>query len=178
VDQRAASGDALPRPVALAIRSAWTLVGLAGVNAVLMAVFREQLVGSWADHHPGAREAFDQGGRAGLARAGFVAPHFAPVMATMFLVGAMLVWVLAAFLRLGYRWAQLGLSALMVVCAFSCVALGFVLEPPPLFVGVTVVALVVEGVTVILLWHPETRAHVTGPWQADGPAQSPAAPPA
>ena len=75
------------------------------------------MVGAWADrHHVGAREAFAQGGRAELERAGFAPPSFLPVAATMLVVGAMLVWVLAVFLRLGYRWGQLGLSALMLAC--------------------------------------------------------------
>ena len=32
------------------------------------------------------------------------------------------------------------------------------------FVVVAVVSLLVEGVTVVCLWHPDTRAYVRGPW--------------
>jgi hypothetical protein len=155
--------------VVLAIRGAWTLVGMLGLTVVLMAVFYNDVVGSWADRHEGARQAFAQGGRDGLARAGFVAPSFLPVAATMFVVAAMLVWVLAAFFRYGHRWGQLGLFALVLVAAYTSIALGFVLTPPAVFVAVAAVSLLVEGVTAVCLWHHDTRDHLAGPW-ADGPA--------
>lgn len=154
----------VPRSVDLAIRGAWGLVGVMGLTVVLMAVFYDDLVGAWASHHVGAREAFDQGGRAELERAGFAPPSFLPVGVTMLVVGAMIVWVLAIFLRLGYRWGQLGLCALMLGCVYASIALGLVLAPPPVFVVAAVVSLVVEGVTVLCLWHPDTLAHVRGPW--------------
>jgi hypothetical protein len=150
--------------VELAIRSAWGLVGVMVVMVVLIAVFNDDVVGAWADHHEGAREAFDQGGRLGLERAGFAPPSFVPVAATMVVVGAMIVWVLAAFLRLGYRWGQLGLSGLMACSAYAAISLGFVLGPPPVFVVVAVVALLVEGIALVCLWHRDTLAHVRGPW--------------
>jgi hypothetical protein len=163
-----------PRSALLAVRGAWTLVGLLGLTVVLMAVFRDDVVGSWADRHEGAREAFAQGGREGLTRAGFVVPSFLPVAATMFVVAAMLVWVLSAFFRAGYRWGQLGLFALVLVAGYASIALGFVLGPPPVFVLVASVSLLVEGVTAVCLWHPDSLAHVTGPWVGGIGDQAPA----
>jgi hypothetical protein len=154
--------------VDLAIRSAWSLVAVLGLVVVLMAVFRDDVIGAWATHHEGASQAFAQGGRAGLEQAGFAPPSYLPVAGTMLVVGAMIVWVLAAFLRRGYRWGQLGLCVLMVGCAYASIALGMVLGPPPVFVVVAVVSLLVEGVTTVFLWHPDTLAHVRGPW-AGGP---------
>jgi hypothetical protein len=161
------------RSVTLSIRGAWALVAVIGLTVVLMAVFRNDVVGAWASRHEGAREAFAQGGREGLARAGYVAPAFLPVAATMLVVVAMIVWVLAAFLKLGYRWGQLGLSALMVCCGYASVALGLVLSPPPVFVVVSVVSLLVEGVTLACLWHRDTLAHVRGPWTGGPGAAEP-----
>jgi len=172
-----------PRSVRLAIRSAWVLVGMLGLAVILMAVFRDDVVGAWADHHEGAREVFDQGGRVALERAGFAPPNFLPVAVTMLAVGAMILGVLGLFLRLGYRWGQLGLSALMVGCVYASIALGFVLSPPPVFVAVAAVSLLVEGVTLVCLWHRDTVAHVRGPWVSrlgsddpggagDGPAEA------
>ena len=114
-----------------------------------MAVFHDDVVGSWARRHEGAREAFDQGGREGLARAGFVPPAFLPVGATMFVVAAMLVWVLTVFFREGHRWGQLGLTGLVAVSVFASVDLGLLLDPPPVFVVIAVVSLLVEGVLLV-----------------------------
>ncbi len=157
----------LPRSVTLAIRSAWTLVGVMVLTFVLMGVFHNEVLGSWADRHPGARQAFDLGGRAGLVRAGFVPPSFLPVAGTMCVVAAMLVWVLTVFFREGHRWGQLGLSGFVLTCLFASVVLGFRLSPPPVFVVVAVVSLVVEGVTAVCLWHRDTLAYLSGPWVDD-----------
>jgi hypothetical protein len=150
--------------VHLAIRASWALVGVMVLAVALMAVFYDEVVGAWAQHHEGAREAFAQGGRVELERAGFAPPSFLPVGATMVVVCALIVWVLAVFLRHGYRWGQLGLFALVLSCVYASVALGFVLEPPAVFSVVAVVSLLVEGVAVVCLWHRDTRAHVRGPW--------------
>jgi hypothetical protein len=158
--------------VTLAVRSAWALVGVIGLTVVLMALFYDDVVGSWADRHDGAREAFAQGGRLGLERAGFAPPAFLPVAATMLVVAAMLVWVLTVFFREGHRWGQIGLSALVLAAVFASIALGFVLSPPPVFVVVAVVSLLVEGVTAVCLWHRDTLAYLAGPW-LDGPDDGP-----
>jgi hypothetical protein len=154
--------------VELAIRATWGLVLVMGVLVVLLAVFRDDVVGAWASGHEGAREVFDEGGREALERAGYAPPSFLPVAVTMLVVGAMLVWVLTAMLRRGYRWGQLGLFALMLFSAYVSIALGFVLAPPPVFVVLAVVALLVEGVVIVFLWHSDTREFLSGPW-ADGP---------
>ncbi|HEX4686604.1 MAG TPA: hypothetical protein VH228_07470 [Nocardioides sp.] len=158
----------VPRSVELAIRATWGLVLVMGVLVVLLAVFRDDVVGAWASGHEGAREVFDEGGREALERAGYAPPSFLPVAVTMLVVGAMLVWVLTAMLRRGYRWGQLGLFALMLFSAYVSIALGFVLAPPPVFVVLAVVALLVEGVVIVFLWHSDTREFLSGPW-ADGP---------
>jgi hypothetical protein len=150
--------------VELAIGASWALVLVMAVLVVVLAIFRDQVIGAWASGHEGAREVFDQGGREALQRAGYAPPSFLPVAFTMLVVGAMLVWVLAAMLRRGHRWGQLGLFALMLGAAYASIALGFVLAPPPVFVVVAVAALVVEGVVIALLWHPDTRGFLAGPW--------------
>jgi hypothetical protein len=163
---------ALPRSVHLAIRAGWVLVAVMVVCVVLMWIFDDAMVGAWAAHHEGAGEAFQQGGRLGLERAGFAPPSFLPVAATMVVVGAMILWVLSIFLRLGYRWGQLGLCALLVGCVYASIALGFVLSPPAVFVVLAVASLLVEGVALACLWHRDTRAHVRGPWTGGPGARS------
>lgn len=157
----------LPGSVALAIRAAWGLVGVIAVTVVLLAVFRNDVVGSWARRHEGAREAFAEGGREGLAQANLHPPAFLPVGATMLVVFAMLVWVLTAFFREGHRWGQLGLTGLVAVCAFASIDFGFLLRPPAVFVVIAAVSLVVEGVVLVALWHRDTLRYLAGPWADD-----------
>jgi hypothetical protein len=169
-----AAPSAVPRSVELAIRATWGLVLVTALLVVLLWVFSDELIGSWASGHEGAREVFDQGGREALERAGFAPPSFVAVAATMLVVGAMLVWVLAAMLRQGHRWGQLALCALLIGSAYVSVALGFVLEPPPVFVVLAAVSLLVEGVACVCLWHPDTRRYLAGSWvePADGAMRS------
>jgi hypothetical protein len=155
--------------VEIAIRATWGLVLVMALLVVLLWVFRDDVIGAWASGHEGAREVFDQGGRDALERAGYAPPSFLPVAATMLVVGAMLVWVLTAVLRLGHRWGQIVLSVLLVGSAYASIALGFVLAPPPVFVVVAAVSLLVEGVAAVCLWHPDTRAFLAGPWAAPSP---------
>src|SRR5690242_11620522 len=161
----------LPGSVALALRAAWGLVGVIGLTVLLMVVFYDDVVGSWASRHDGARQAFAQGGRDGLERAGFVAPAFLPVAATVLVVAAALVWVLGVFFGEGHRWGQLGLTAFVVTGLFASVVLGFVLDPPGVFVAVAVLSLAVEVLLAVCLWHPDTLAYLAGPW-ADDPAMT------
>jgi hypothetical protein len=152
----------VPRSLELAIRATWGVVGVMALLVVLLAVFSDEVIGAWASGHEGAREVFDQGGREALEQAGFAPPSFLPVAATMLVVGAMLVWVLAAIVRRGHRWGQLGLSALLLGAAYAGVALGFVLAPPAVFVAVGAISLLVVGVAAVCLWHPDTRAFLAG----------------
>ena len=154
----------LPGSVGTAIRAAWGLVAMIGVTVVLMAIFRNAVLGSWAVRHAGAREAWEQGGRTGLERAGIVAPAFWPVATTMFVVVAMLVWVLTVFFREGHRWGQLGLSGVAVAGVFASVVLGFRLHPPPVFVVLAVVSLAIEVLLAASLWHKDTLGYLAGPW--------------
>ena len=142
-----------------------------GLTVVLMAVFHNAVLGSWARRHAGARDAWAQGGRAGLERAGIVPPAFWPVAATMFVVAAMLVWVLTVFFAEGHRWGQLGLCGFDLVGVFSSVILGFRLHPPPVFVVLAVVSLGLEAWLAVCLWRRDTRAYLSASW-VDGPAGS------
>jgi hypothetical protein len=167
---RQAATSLVPRSAELAIRATWSLVAVIALLVVLLAIFSNEVVGAWASGHEGAREVFDQGGREALERAGYAPPSFLPVAVTMLVVAAMLVWVLTAMLRRGYRWGQLGLFALMLFAAYVSIALGFVLAPPPVFVVLAAVALLIEGVVIVFLWHPDTREFLAGPW-AEAPVE-------
>jgi hypothetical protein len=154
----------LPASVGLAIRAVWGLVGVIGLTVALMAVFYDSVIGSWARRHDGPRQAYAQGGRLGLERAGFLPPAFLPVGATMFVVAAMLVWVLAVFFREGHRWGQLGLTGLVLATVFASVALGFVVHPPTVFVLLALVSLVLEAIAAACLWHRDTLDYLSDTW--------------
>jgi hypothetical protein len=155
----------VPASVGLAIRAAWGLVAVIGLTVALMAVFYDSVIGSWARRHEGARQAFAQGGRLGLERAGFVPPAFLPVGAAMLVVTAMLVWVLTVFFREGHRWGQLGLSGLVLATIFASVDLGFLLHPPVVFVLLAVLSLLLEAMLAAGLWHPDTLGYLSGTWR-------------
>ena len=119
------------------------MVGLAGVATLFTIVFKGELVDDWA---------------ADRTDAGSVAPPaFVPVAVTMFLVVAMLTFVVLAFFRQGYEWARVLLSLIAIVLALATVAV-FQTSPPALFLAVAIVSLVVDVATVGALWHKDTRA--------------------
>ncbi|MGI8524457.1 MAG: hypothetical protein ACR2K3_14290 [Nocardioides sp.] len=164
-----AGAETTPASVSAAVRSVWALVGVCAVTVVLMAIFRNAVLGAWADQQATARAAFAQGGRAGLERAGITPPAFLPVAAVMFVVVLMLAWVLTAFLREGHRWAQVSLTAIAVLTLLSGFILGFRVDSPPVFVVLAVLAIVVDAALVFFLWHRDTRRFLSATW-LDGPA--------
>ena len=158
-----------PESVRRAQLAAWALVAVGGLGVVLMAVFREAVIRSWADRHELARAAYDHGGLTELERSGIRVPAFLPVGWVMLGVVALLVWVLLVFFREGHRWAQLTLTGLAVFALMASLIVGFWLHPPVVFVVVALAAILCEGVLLVLLWHRDTLAWLRGPW-IDGPA--------
>ena len=89
----------------------------------------------------------------------------------MLVVAAMLVWVLAVFFREGHRWAQLGLfAAALLIGLFASIVLGFVLDPPGVFVAVVVLVAAGRGAACGLPVAPRHPGYLAGP--ADDPAES------
>ena len=117
-------------------------VGLAGLATLFTIVFKDELVDDWA---------------ADRVDVGSVAPPaFVPVAVTMFLVVAMLAFVVLAFFRQGYEWARVLLSLIALVLALATLAV-LQTSPPTLFLVVAIVSLVVDVAAVVALWHKDTR---------------------
>jgi hypothetical protein len=134
---------ALPTPVRLAAALVWAVIALSGLTALLTVVLRDQLVDSWAVGKPADLEP----------------PAFVPVAITMFVVLALLGWVLVVFFRIGHGWARWAIAALVVFSAFvSLIGLGR--DLPTAFVLLTVVSLVLDAVALVLLFHRDTTAYL------------------
>ncbi len=128
------------------IAAIWVLGGLiltSGVTALLTLVFADDLDASWAD---------------GRSDTGSVhPPAFAPVAITMFVVVAMLAVVLIMFLGQGHNWARVLLSALVILMAIATLA-SLRANPPAVFLVLSALALSLDIVAAVLLWHPDSRA--------------------
>ena len=118
-------------------------VAMTGLTALMTVVFKDELVRAWA---------------ADRSDAGAVEPPaFVPVAITMFVVVALLAVVLLSFFREGHNWARILLSALVVMVGIATFAI-LRTNPPPLFLAVAIVSLLVDLAAVVALWHRETRA--------------------
>ncbi|HEU5035984.1 MAG TPA: hypothetical protein VFT70_03185 [Nocardioides sp.] len=118
-------------------------VAMTGLTALMTVVFKDELVRAWA---------------ADRSDAGAVEPPaFVPVAITMFVVVALLAVVLLSFFREGHNWARVLLSALVVMVGIATFAI-LRTNPPPLFLAVAIVSLLVDLAAVVALWHKETRA--------------------
>jgi hypothetical protein len=138
--------------------AALTVLGL--VTVVLTWVLRDDLVRSWAEGRSASlREVLRTGGVDALAASGVDPPAFVPVAVVLFVVLVMLVWVLVAFVRLGFGWARLVLTGLLAFTAIATVA-GIRTTPPTVFVLLAAVSLVVSVAAVAFLWHPDTTAYL------------------
>lgn len=146
----------LPRSVRIAC---WLLAGviaLSGVTALLTVVLRDELVRSWAEGNTSARTLLEEGGIEALDSSEMV-PSFVPVAMVMFVVLALLGWVLAVFFRTGHAWARWAIAALVVFAAFISVV-GLIRNLPEAFLALTVVSLVLNAVLLVFLFHRDTNA--------------------
>jgi drug/metabolite transporter (DMT)-like permease len=133
----------------------WLLVGvvaMTGVTALLTAVFHDELVDDWAE---------------GRTDVGSVEPPaFVPVAITLFVVVALLAFVLLMFFREGHNWARLLLSALVAVLVVGTLA-SLRTGPPPVFVVAALLSIAVDVAAFVMLWHKDTRAFVDDDFWAD-----------
>lgn len=129
-------------------RATWAVLGLVAVGAVgsvLAVVLRDELVAAWSVGHP--------------VDSAIQPPSFVPVVVVLYVTFASLMLVLLALLRSGQNWARHCLAGLVVFLAVGTLAT-LRTGPPPLFVGFAALSLVLDAVTVFLLWHPATGARV------------------
>lgn len=134
------------RPVSVS-RALWAqgvLVLVCAVATVATFTLGDELVRTWT-------------ARAGVSKP----PSFAPVALVAFIVYALLAWVLSALFRDGNNWARLSLGALAVFTALLMVVV-FRHDPPFVFQVLAALALLVDLVLLVFLFHPETAAFLRG----------------
>lgn len=156
----------MSQPASL-IRLLWTqrLLLVLGLLIVLLTWVREDdLIRAWAQGNAGASQTLARGGLAAVKAGNIPPPAFVPLAVVLFVVLAALVWVLVAFVRLGYGWARLTVTGLLAFMAVATVA-GLRTSPPTIFVALAAVSFAIELAMLALLWHRDTSAHMQGTWQ-------------
>ena len=161
---RQARSDDIERPATLtfALRALVALIVVSGITVVLICLFRESLIRSWAEGNVEARQILHTEGLDAVKHGSVRPPHFiAPSITLFFSVGGLLA-VLAMFVRNGFEWARIGITVLL---AFGTVATVAVLATglPLLFVICAVVAIVVGAAAVVPMWMPATTRYIHPP---------------
>ncbi|GAA4095613.1 hypothetical protein ACFFOS_06065 [Nocardioides kongjuensis] len=146
--QEAAQPDEVtPRPPAVVIACwlLWSLVAAGLLVCVLVVTQREDLGSVWSPMQVGDST---------------VRPvEFVPVILVLYGVTAVLSLTLIALFRVGYNWARHSLAA--IVAGVIVVAVGTVRTDPPTMVdGMAIAAAVISAVTLVFLWHPQSREYV------------------
>jgi len=150
----------LPRSVRVASWLLGGVIAVSGVTALLTVVLRDELVRSWAEGNTSARTLLEEGGLEALEGSEIV-PSFVPVALVMFVVLALLGWVLAVFFRTGHGWARWSIATLVVFAGFTSVV-GLNRNLPDAFLALTVVSLVLNAVLLFFCFHKDTNAFLKG----------------
>ena len=131
----------MPASVRATVSLLWALVLLCGLTMVLALVLRDDLVATWRE---GKSSELDP-------------PAFVPVAITMFVVIALLAWVLAVMFRAGHEWARWSIAGLALLTGFAAVV-GLPLDLPVGFFVASVATLLVDAALLVALLHPRTHA--------------------
>ena len=86
-------------------------------------------------------------------------PHFIAPAVTLYGVVVLMIWVLGVFLRYGFEWARVCITATLVIVAICSVG-GLMTEPPTIFVIGTVIGIVLGVAALITLWLPPTTRYL------------------
>ena len=135
------------------------VVAWSGLVALLTYVFRDDLVLTWAEGNKAAQAILDEGGLDALRESSINIPNFVPLALVLFVVYAGLIGVLVVFVRAGHGWARVALTATVLFVVFAT-GVGMARAIPPLFVGLSVVALGLNAAILVCLWHRDTSAYL------------------
>jgi hypothetical protein len=144
------------------------LVALGAVVTVLIVVLQDQLIRSWAQGRPDMRKVLRTQGLDAVKDGEVHVPAFIPVALVLFVVVALLIWVLAAFLRGGYGWARVALTLTLFFLAVGTIG-GLRTGAPATFMVLSVASFPIELAAAYFLWHKDTTAYLRGTWAAPEP---------
>ena len=160
---------ALPRSVTRARQVLAALVALGAAVTALIVVLQDQLIRSWAQGRPDTRKVLRTRGLDAVKNGEVHVPAFIPVALVLFVVMALLVWVLAAFLRGGYGWARVALTLTLFFLAVGTIG-GLRTGAPVTFMVLSVASFPIEAAAAYFLWHKDTSAYLKGTWTVPEPA--------
>src|SRR3954452_8393586 len=163
-----------PASVSWAARLLAALVALGAVVTVLIVVLQDELIRAWAGGRADTRKVLRTRGLDAVKNGEVQVPHFIPVALTLFVVAALLIWVLTAFLRGGYGWARTALTIVLFFLAVGTVG-GLRTGLPTTFMAFAVASFPIEATAAYFLWHKDTTDFVRGAWRAPG-LETPASP--
>jgi hypothetical protein len=162
-----------PASLTWATRMLALLVALIAAIVLSIVLLQDQLIRSWAEGRRDTRRLLRTGGLDAVKNGEVHVPHFIPVALTLFVVVALLIWVLSAFLRGGYGWARVALTATLFFLAVGTIA-ALRTGVPATFMALSVASFPVEAAGVYFLWHQDTGAFLRGapaePEREDAPA--------
>ncbi|WP_183095470.1 hypothetical protein [Nocardioides stalactiti] len=144
-----------PASVDLASWLLWIMCAAGLVMSVLVVVFRDDLEEVWSP------------GRSGDST---VQPlEFVPVILVLYGVVALTTLTLIPIFRAGHNWARHALAMVAVGILLATLATVRTM-PPALFRGLIIAAAVLAAVTLVFLWHPDSRRHCRA--EVEEPAHS------
>jgi len=152
-----------PASLTWAKRALAAVVALGFVTTVLIVVLQDQLIRSWAMGRPDMRRVLRTQGLEAVKNGEVHVPAFVPVAVVMFVVVALLIWVLAAFLRGGYNWARVSLTLTLFFLAVGTIG-GLRTGAPPVFMVLSVASFPLEAAAIYFLWHKDTSAYLRDTW--------------
>lgn len=154
-----------PEAMRRATQALVALVGLGAITTVLIVVLQDQLIRAWAEGRRDTRRVLRAEGLEAVKNGEVAVPQFIPVALTLFVVVALLIWVLLMFLRGGYGWARVALTVMVFFTAVATVA-GLRTGLPTTFVVLSIASFPLEGLAVFYLWRKDMTRFVRTP--ADG----------
>jgi len=135
------------------------VVALGAVVTGLTVVLRDQLIRTWAEGRRDLRRVLRTQGLDAVKNGDVHVPEFVPVALVLFVVVAGLIWVLVAFLRGGYKWARVALTATLFFLAVGTVA-ALRTGTPTTFTVLSVLSFPLEAAAAYFLWHKDTGAYL------------------
>jgi hypothetical protein len=162
-----------PASMTWATRLLAALMALGAVVTVLIVVLQDQLIRAWAEGRADTRKVLRTRGLEAVKSGEVQVPQFIPVALTLFVVVALLIWVLTMFLRAGYTWARIALTIALFFLAVGTIA-GLRTGLPATFTVFAVASFPIECAAAYFLWDKDTSAFLRGRWTAPEAEEHPA----